>query len=68
MAPGFPPDIGSQAFKHFVKGQHSPGHGLGLAFVDAVVQAHGGMARIPDRAGGGAVITLSLPFSLLQAA
>jgi signal transduction histidine kinase len=66
--PGFPPDIGSQAFQRFVKGQHSPGHGLGLAFVDAVVQAHGGMARISDRAGGGAVITLSLPVSLLQAA
>jgi len=66
--PGFPPDIGSRAFERFVKGKHSPGHGLGLAFVDAVVQAHGGVARISDRAGGGAVITLSLPVSVLQAA
>jgi signal transduction histidine kinase len=66
--PGFPPEIGSRAFDRFVKGKHSPGHGLGLAFVDAVVQAHGGVARISDRAGGGAVITLSLPVSVLQVA
>ena len=66
--PGFPPDIGSRAFERFVKGKHSPGHGLGLAFVEAVVHAHGGAARISDRAQGGAVITLSLPVTLLQPA
>jgi signal transduction histidine kinase len=66
--PGFPPEIGSRAFDRFVKGKHSPGHGLGLAFVDAVVQAHGGVAGISGRAGGGAVITLSLPVSVLQVA
>ena len=66
--PGFPADIGSQVFKRFVKGKHSPGHGLGLAFVDAVAQAHGGDTRVSERSGGGAVITLSLPVSLLQAA
>jgi len=64
--PGFPPDIGSRAFERFVKGKHSPGHGLGLAFVDAVVQAHGGVASISARAGGGAVITLSLPVHVLE--
>lgn len=66
--PGFPPEIGGRAFERFVKGKHSPGHGLGLAFVDAVAQAHGGAARISDRVGSGAVITLSLPVSVLQAA
>jgi signal transduction histidine kinase len=66
--PGFSPDIGSQVFKRFVKGKNSPGHGLGLAFVEAVVQAHGGVAKVSDRPGGGAVITLSLPVSVLQAA
>jgi signal transduction histidine kinase len=66
--PGFPPEIGSRAFERFVRGKHSPGHGLGLAFVDAVVQAHGGEARISDRVGSGAVITLSLPVNLRQAA
>jgi signal transduction histidine kinase len=66
--PGFPADIGSRAFERFVKGKHSPGHGLGLAFVDAVVQAHGGSAKISDREGGGAIITLSVPVNALQTA
>ena len=64
--PGFPADIGNGAFKRFVKGKHSPGHGLGLAFVDAVAQAHGGVARISDRARSGAVITLSLPVHVVE--
>jgi signal transduction histidine kinase len=66
--PGFPPDIGSHAFERFVKGSHSPGHGLGLAFVDVVAQAHGGSASVSERMGGGAVITLSLPVTTLQSA
>ena len=66
--PGFPPDIGTRAFERFVKGEHSPGHGLGLAFVDAVVQAHGGSAKISNRVGGGAIITLSMPVDVLQTA
>ena len=66
--PGFPPEIGNRAFERFVKGNHSPGHGLGLAFVDAVVQAHGGTATIADRPGGGVLITLSLPINVLQSA
>jgi signal transduction histidine kinase len=66
--PGFPPEIVGRAFERFVKGKHSPGHGLGLAFVGAVVKAHGGAVRISDRTAGGAVITLSLPVSVLQPA
>jgi signal transduction histidine kinase len=66
--PGFPPEIAGRAVERFVKGKHSPGHGLGLAFVDAVVKAHGGAVRISDRPAGGAVITLSLPASVLQPA
>lgn len=34
--------------------------------LDYVAQAHGGGTRVSDRPGGGAVITLSLPVSLLQ--
>jgi signal transduction histidine kinase len=61
--PGFPPDIGSRAFERFVRGKHSRGHGLGLAFVDAIVRAHGGTAKISKGTAGGAVVTLSLPAS-----
>jgi len=64
--PGFPPEIIPRAFERFVRGKHSPGHGLGLAFVNAVVQAHGGEVNLFARSGGGAVITVSLPVSVLQ--
>jgi signal transduction histidine kinase len=66
--PGFPPEISSRAFERFVRGKHSPGHGLGLAFVSAVVRAHGGTVAISDRPAGGAVVTLSLPEGVLQVA
>src|SRR5664279_93589 len=58
--PGFPPELRSRAFERFVKGPHSAGHGLGLAFVDAVVRAHGGQVEIADHDAGGAVIMLTL--------
>ena len=61
--PGFPPEIGTRVFERFVKGKHSPGNGLGLAFVDAVAQAHGGTVKVSGRPSGGATITLSLPVS-----
>jgi signal transduction histidine kinase len=64
--PGFPPEITSHAFERFVKGKHSAGHGLGLAFVNAVVQAHGGAVTIGKGPGGGALIRLSLPVVVLQ--
>ncbi len=64
--PGFPAEIIPRAFERFVKGKHSPGHGLGLAFVSAVVHAHGGAVSLCARPGGGAVITVSLPVSVLQ--
>lgn len=61
--PGFSPEMKQRAFERFAKGKQSTGHGLGLAFVDAVVQAHGGKVRITDRVGGGAAISLSLPLA-----
>ena len=64
--PGFPPEIIPHAFERFVKGKQSPGHGLGLAFVNAVVQAHDGTVHLFARSGGGARITVSLPVSVLQ--
>ena len=59
--PGFPPSLRGRAFERFVKGQHSTGHGLGLAFVGAAIQAHGGHVQITDGEHGGAVIVVSLP-------
>jgi signal transduction histidine kinase len=66
--PGFPPDISTRAFERFVRGKHSRGHGLGLAFVDAIVRAHGGTAKVSDSPAGGAVVTLSLPANVLHPA
>src|SRR5271169_1125617 len=59
--PGFAPELLSRAFERFVKGEHSTGHGLGLAFVQAVVTAHGGSVELSNRLAGGAVIALSMP-------
>lgn len=66
--PGFPRALREHAFERFVKGDQSTGHGLGLAFVEAVAQAHGGKVRIDDRPGGGALIMFSLPLSLVLSA
>ena len=61
--PGFPPGLRARVFERFVKGQHSTGHGLGLAFVDAAIHAHGGHVQIADGEQGGAVIVVSLPLT-----
>ena len=64
--PGFPPDVRARAFERFVKGSQSSGHGLGLAFVNAVSQAHGGHVSITDRdEGGGTRISVALPLAVL---
>jgi len=59
--PGFPAGLRARAFERFVKGQHSTGRGLGLAFVNAVIQAHGGGVAITDRHGAGTVISVTVP-------
>jgi signal transduction histidine kinase len=59
--PGFPPELRSRAFERFVKGSQSTGRGLGLAFVGAAIQAHGGRVEIGDSSAGGAMIVLRLP-------
>ena len=61
--PGFAPEVSPHLFERRVKGKESRGHGLGLAFVDAVVHAHGGTVSASNREGGGACITLSLPLA-----
>jgi signal transduction histidine kinase len=50
-------------FERRVKGRDSSGHGLGLAFIDAVIRAHGGTAIARNRETGGAQIVITLPLS-----
>jgi signal transduction histidine kinase len=59
--PGFDHEVLSHLFERRVKGRDSNGHGLGLAFVDAVARAHGGTVSASNRQSGGAQITVALP-------
>src|SRR3954452_15759271 len=59
--PGFPPEMLHTVFERHTKGRESTGHGLGLAFVDAVVRAHGGTVSARNRVSGGAQIRIDMP-------
>lgn len=59
--PGFDPEIVSHLFEQRVRGRNSKGHGLGLAFVQAVVRAHGGTVEAANREKGGARLSIQLP-------
>ena len=61
--PGFAAEISSQLFQRRVKGIDSKGHGLGLAFVDAVARAHGGSVTASNREEGGARVAVTLPLA-----
>jgi signal transduction histidine kinase len=60
---GFDQEIRSQLLEQRVKGKDSSGHGLGLAFVDAVVRAHGGTVDASNADSGGAQISILLPIA-----
>lgn len=59
--PGFASEIGHNMFEQRVKGKDSKGHGLGLAFVEAVVRAHGGSVTASNRPGRGALLSITWP-------
>jgi len=61
--PGFAAEIDGRVFEARVKGSDSGGHGLGLAFVEAVVRAHSGTVVAENRAEGGARLTITLPLA-----
>jgi signal transduction histidine kinase len=61
--PRFSPDVMPQLFERRVKGRESNGHGLGLAFIDAVARAHGGTVTACNRGNGEAQVTVSLPLT-----
>jgi signal transduction histidine kinase len=61
--PGVPDEFRERVFKEFFSrwpGQKI-GTGLGLAFVQRVVEAHGGTIRVEDCSGGGAEFIIELP-------
>jgi signal transduction histidine kinase len=59
--PGFDVDVRRHLFERRIRGQESRGHGLGLAFVEAVVRVHGGSVTATNRAEGGARLSITLP-------
>jgi signal transduction histidine kinase len=59
--PGFSNEVMAHLFERRVKGRESSGHGLGLAFIDAVARAHGGTVTACNLDGGGAQIEVKLP-------
>ncbi len=61
--PGFSAEVLPHLFERRVKGRESNGHGLGLAFIDAVVRAHGGSVTACNRQCGGAQIAVILPLA-----
>jgi two-component system sensor histidine kinase FlrB len=58
--PGVPEPLRERIFEPFFT-TRSNGTGLGLAVVQSVARAHGGVARIEARAGGGASFSLFVP-------
>jgi two-component system, OmpR family, sensor kinase len=66
--PGMEPDVAAKVFEPFYRADKSRsrelgGAGLGLAIVDAIVEAHGGTVRVVTSPGAGAAFTVTLPLA-----
>lgn len=65
--PGIPPDQMAHVFERFFRSdpargrRATGGHGLGLAIVAAIVEAHGGRTGVTATPGGGATFIVDLP-------
>jgi signal transduction histidine kinase len=58
--PGMPPEVREKAFEAFFTTKHR-GTGLGLPTARRIIEAHGGEIAIDAPAGGGTVVSISLP-------
>jgi len=66
--PGLEPDVAAKVFEPFYRADASRtrqtgGAGLGLAIVEAIVEAHGGRVTLRTAPGAGAVFTVRLPLA-----
>jgi len=65
QGPGVPPGELESIFQPFVRGStanNGDGHGVGLAIARQVVEAHGGTIIARNRAKGGLVVEITLPY------
>lgn len=62
--PGIPPEDRARIFDRFeqIDRRHDGSTGLGLSIVAAIAAAHGGTVAVTDTPGGGATVTLRVPF------
>lgn len=65
--PGIAPADAQTVFERFARGRDAAagGAGLGLAIVKRIVESHGGAIDLSNRVGGGLVVTLRLPRTLV---
>ena len=59
--PGFPAPVLARVFGQRIKGAASRGHGLGLAFVEAVARAHGAQFELANKTPRGAILRIQFP-------
>lgn len=63
--PGIGPDEIERVFEKFYRGRRGrakvEGTGMGLSIAKGIIEAHGGKIHAENRAGGGAVISFTLP-------
>ena len=64
--PGMTEDVRQRLFQPFFRAPEArglPGHGLGLATTQRLVEAHGGTIQVQSAPGAGTVVTVRLPLT-----
>jgi signal transduction histidine kinase len=60
--PGFDPGVIDHVFERFRRGDRSGSVGLGMAIAKTIAELHGGRCTAANSDGGGAVVTVWLPY------